>query len=51
MEPRREEPKVGKPRQQRKPKRFRLVRLEKRTAPHNGGGATNVESGGLLSIE
>jgi hypothetical protein len=44
MEPRREEPKVPKPRPEEKPRRFRLVKLEDRIAP--GGGSTHKCRGG-----
>jgi hypothetical protein len=64
MEPRREEPKSQDPRPEAKHKRFRLIRLEERIAPQEGGKGTNncvsarQESGcfscspcGTLSIE
>jgi hypothetical protein len=50
MEPRREEPKAPKPRPEEKRKRFRIVKVEERIAPHGGGPI----SGGrytLASIE
>ena len=40
MEPRQEhQPKTPEPRQDARPKRFRLVRLEERAAPSTGGNA------------
>jgi hypothetical protein len=44
-EPRREEPQAPKPRPEEKQKRFRLLQLETRIAPHGGlGRAENFES-------
>jgi hypothetical protein len=49
MAPRREKPKVPKPRPEEKPRRFRLIKLEARIAPARGHAPNNVGSG--LSIE
>jgi hypothetical protein len=44
-EPHREEPQAPKPRPEEKQKRFRLLKLETRIAPHGGlGRAENFES-------
>jgi hypothetical protein len=37
MEPRREEPTEPTPQPKEKPRRFRIVKLEERIAPSNGG--------------
>ena len=62
MEPRREEPKAPKSRPEEKQKRFRIVKLEERIAPSEGGGTKNcysdkcsarctTDTGTTLSIE
>jgi hypothetical protein len=46
MEPRREEQqKAPQPGAQRKPRRFRIVKLEERIAPSKGGNGTNNSCG------
>jgi hypothetical protein len=46
MELRREEPKVPKPGTEERKKRFRIVKLEERIAPSQGGGTKNVHTTG-----
>jgi hypothetical protein len=42
MEPRQEDdPKTPRPQKEARPKRFRLVKLEERIAPRDGGNKTN----------
>jgi hypothetical protein len=41
MEPHREEPTAPTPQPQEKPRRFRIVKLEERIAPSQGGNGTN----------
>jgi hypothetical protein len=45
MEPHREEQNKAPPGAERKPKRFRIVKLEERIAPSAGGGSKNCHSG------
>jgi hypothetical protein len=48
MEPRREEKKTKEPRKEvaKKPKRFRIVRLEERIAPSGGGHGNGLAASG-----
>ncbi len=49
MEPHREDqPKALEPRAERKPKRFRIVKLEERIAPSKGGHGTNNVCGTMV---
>jgi hypothetical protein len=50
MEPRREEPKAPKPRPEEKPKHFRILRLEERLAPKQGGTGGIENQGSWSSI-
>jgi hypothetical protein len=45
VEPRRENPKAPKPRPAEKQKRFLLIKLEPRIAPHKGGHLSNGGGG------
>jgi hypothetical protein len=51
MEPRRDRPRVPKPRPEEKPRRFRLIKLEERIAPRKGIGGTDPTNRGCFSIE
>jgi hypothetical protein len=56
MDPRREKPKAAKPRPEKKPKRFRIVKLEERITPKHmrsgsGCGNSDLSNGCYGSIE
>jgi hypothetical protein len=44
MEPHREEQKAPEPGAERKPKRFRIIKLEERIAPSGGGKTNNCDN-------